>query len=252
MRNSKFPVIYFGSILLVLLVALLSTAANNNTPTLLPLVIPGSVPSASRQGSTGTKVFFCTGAFTNGHLVSVDASGNCIDSGVTSAGLITGALFTSTANATITNSGTTLIGTGVGSTTLAANYFSAGTTLHIFISGFYSSAGTPGSLSMSIKLGGVAVIGAGAIVPVAAANTAPWSLDTYLVCRTTGTMGTIVGQGLATFTNSTTSTTLTVPLGNNSTTFDTTGTLAVDVSAIWNSFAAGDTITGMNTVITQI
>lgn len=35
----------------------------------------------SVQGTTGTALLSCTGTFTSGHLVSIDANGNCIDGG---------------------------------------------------------------------------------------------------------------------------------------------------------------------------
>jgi hypothetical protein len=233
---------------LILCAGLWLEAVNNNTTSLLPLLIPGSIPSANQQGSTGTKLFLCTGAFTSGHLVATDSNGNCVDSG----GSSPGTLFVSTAPATITNTGSTLIGTGVGSLTIPANYFAAGTILHVFISGFYATAVTPGSLQVAVTLGGTNVIGAGAITPVGSVNNAPWSLDTYLVCQSAGSSGTIGGQGLGIFTNSTNNSVAVAPLGNNATTFNTTGTLVLNITASWGSFASGDSITGVNTVIGQL
>jgi hypothetical protein len=46
-----------------------------------PAIIPANVPTANKQGSTGTKFLICTGAFTIGNVVSTDANGNCVDSG---------------------------------------------------------------------------------------------------------------------------------------------------------------------------
>jgi hypothetical protein len=51
-----------------------------------PAIVPNNVPTANKQGSTGTKFFLCTGAFTAGNVVSVDANGNCVDSGGTGGG----------------------------------------------------------------------------------------------------------------------------------------------------------------------
>jgi hypothetical protein len=51
-----------------------------------PAIVPNNVPTANKQGNTGTKFFLCTGAFTAGNVVSTDASGNCVDSGGTGGG----------------------------------------------------------------------------------------------------------------------------------------------------------------------
>jgi hypothetical protein len=65
------------------------------------------------QGNT-TKLFTCTGAFTAGHLVTTDGSGNCIDAGApstivtkfaTAAGCTTGSASYSTCDNTLTWSG---------------------------------------------------------------------------------------------------------------------------------------------------
>jgi hypothetical protein len=41
----------------------------------------GGIAQTGTQGSTGTKVFSCTGSFVSGNLVKSDANGNCIDAG---------------------------------------------------------------------------------------------------------------------------------------------------------------------------
>jgi hypothetical protein len=51
-----------------------------------PAIVPANVPTANKQGSTGTKFFICTGAFVAGNVISTDASGNCVDSGGTGGG----------------------------------------------------------------------------------------------------------------------------------------------------------------------
>lgn len=43
--------------------------------------LSGSQNITGVQGTTGTKLLSCAGTFTSGHLVSVDANGNCIDGG---------------------------------------------------------------------------------------------------------------------------------------------------------------------------
>lgn len=38
------------------------------------------------QGSTGPKIFMCTGSFTPGDLISTDSNGNCVDAGISQSG----------------------------------------------------------------------------------------------------------------------------------------------------------------------
>jgi hypothetical protein len=52
----------------------------------IPAIIPQAVPTANRQGSTGTKFLIATGGFTAGHYLSTDASGNAVDGGVPTSG----------------------------------------------------------------------------------------------------------------------------------------------------------------------
>jgi hypothetical protein len=47
----------------------------------LSLAINGSQALTSVEGSTGTKLLACTGAFTSGNAVATDANGNCVDGG---------------------------------------------------------------------------------------------------------------------------------------------------------------------------
>lgn len=51
----------------------------------LSLKIGAGQALTGNQGSTGVNVFSCTGSFTTNDLVKVDANGNCVDSGQTSA-----------------------------------------------------------------------------------------------------------------------------------------------------------------------
>jgi hypothetical protein len=45
--------------------------------------VGGSQNQTALQGSTGTKLFSCTGSFTSGNYVKSDANGNCVDGGNT-------------------------------------------------------------------------------------------------------------------------------------------------------------------------
>lgn len=165
-------------------------------------------------------------------------------------------LFTATASATVA-SGTpgTLIGSGVGSLTLPANFFSAGTTLHLWSSGTLQWASSPGEWKLTIYIGGVKVAeGTASALNTAGAN-AGWSINTYITCRSTGASGTLISNSVTMvgyYVGGGVTTQRLMYLADQGNSFDTTGTLAVDVQATWSTFASGDTITGTNFVMDKL
>lgn len=158
--------------------------------------------------------------------------------------------FAQTADVTVGNTGSelTLIGSGQGSTTLAANAFRAGRSIRIFAEGVAQR--TSGNFTLRIKLGGSTIIAtatAGAPVGTGADN--PWQLNCALTCRTTGASGTIKGQGMMWMGGTTTSISG-IPLAMTAAaTIDTTGTLAIDITAQWSATATTNTITLTNLII---
>jgi len=70
----------------ILLLAALGAFVTFAPASIIQAVIPAVVPTANRQGSTGTKFFICSGAFVSGNLVSSDSNGNCVDFGSNTAG----------------------------------------------------------------------------------------------------------------------------------------------------------------------
>lgn len=165
-------------------------------------------------------------------------------------------LFTATASATVA-SGTpaTVIGSGVGSLTLPANFFSAGTTLHIWSSGTLKWASTPGDWKLTIYIGGVKVAeGTASALNTAGAN-AGWNINTYITCRSTGMSGTLISNSVSMigyYVGGGVTTQRLMYLADQGNSFDTTGTLAVDVQATWLAFSSGDTITGTNFVMDKL
>src|SRR5581483_228541 len=190
---------------------------------------------------------------TSNNLFVGQNNGNCTKF-VNSAGMAGASLFTSTASAANDHiaSDTSLVGTGVGSTTTAANYFSAGTNLKIELSGIITTAGTPDTLDVKIKATDttpttVVVGDTGAVTPSASLTNQAVRLVAIITCRTTGSSGTFIINTIL----ETTGATLTAPneykIVNTSTvTLDTTKALTWDVTAAWGGTTAGDVITGTN------
>lgn len=108
-----------------------------------------------------------------------------------------GTLFTQTNTVTYSNSAAelTIMGTGVGTKTLPANFWVPGKTVKLEVWGYIptSTAGTP-VYTWKVKFGTV-TIPAGATIGDQPGAGNPWKLEFLMTCRTTGAGGTVFGQG---------------------------------------------------------
>ena len=160
-----------------------------------------------------------------------------------------GCIFTQTADATVANTTAevTLVGSGVGTTTLPANFFVAGKTIRVNASGYFSTAGTGSqTLEMRVRLGGISgtvVLDTSAHVASTAYTSRLWQVAGIITCRTTGGSGTVFSQGIFISSTSATAAAIVDMENSTTTTIDTTAAQQIVVSADWNSAAAGDTIT---------
>lgn len=215
----------------------------------------GVAPTVGTRSGTTTTFATTSGTLTASTCVQIDASGNLVSTGTAcgsggggGSGGNNSALYTSTADATnnATASDTTLIGSGVGSTTTAANYFSAGTSLLLIAEGYLSTALTPDTLTFQVKAGSTSVASTGALTLTGSLTNSVWRLVALVTCRTTGVSGTFQVNTL--FESSGAALTpLDGKMLNTSTiTLDTTATQVWDVVAAWGATTAGDTITGTN------
>lgn len=161
------------------------------------------------------------------------------------------ALFTATASAANDHvaSDTTLIGSGVGSTTTAANYFAAGTSLMLELTGYLSTALTPDTLNVKIKAGATSVGATGAITATASLTNVVFRLLAHVTCRTAGATGTFIVNTVFEATGAALTPLEAKVLNTTTVVLDTTGTLVWDITAIWGGTTAGDVITGTNFVM---
>lgn len=165
-----------------------------------------------------------------------------------------GAVFSQTNSVTnaVQTTETSLVGTGAGSNVLAANYYSAGTVLKYEASGFYSTTGSPGTLTIKIKHSGgvtstVIVGNTGAITPISSVTNGAWRLWGDITCRTTGTGGTFIintslemnPSSLSTLTPANASV-----VNTSVVTIDTTAAQTVDLTTAWS--ASGQSISMTN------
>lgn len=159
-------------------------------------------------------------------------------------------LFSQTSTVTVANSSveTTLVGTGIGSVTIPANYFSVGTTLKIRGYGFHTASGSP-NITVKIKFGSSIILNTGAQSSGNSTNALVY-IDAILTCRSTGASGTLQAQGYYQESGGGINN---FPMVNiTTTTFDTTVSQTVDITVQWGTASTGNSISLSNLAIEAI
>lgn len=158
---------------------------------------------------------------------------------------LAGTIFTQTANASVTatTTETTLLGSGTGTKTLPANFWTVGKTIRIKVTfRDIDTDAVPGTWTVRTKFGTTTVVSHGG-TPTAAQTNGAGDAEILITCRTTGATGTLSGYiktaygytGISTFVGTTTSTT----------TVDTTSSQALDVTMQFGNANAGNNITSL-------
>lgn len=149
-------------------------------------------------------------------------------------------IFAATDDATVedTTTETTIIPTGVGSTTIPANWFGVGDTLRVVLRGSLGDTGTP-TLNIKALLGSTEIIATGAQALNAGVSDVGFDFLIYITCRTTGTSGTVVGSGNFVYDSGT----ALDAVNTSAVTVDTTADLTLDVTATWGTANVSNTIT---------
>lgn len=155
------------------------------------------------------------------------------------------ASFVQTADKTVTNTvtETTMIGTGVGSTTLPAGFFGvAGKVLRVRLAGIYSTpAIVSSSVLIKIKLGST-VLASGTTTALATGSSGlRFFGEANIVCRTGGASGVLSIDSAITYNVTGSDVPIIDPLNNGGATItaiDLTGALAFDLTATWDSNTA--------------
>ena len=158
------------------------------------------------------------------------------------------ALFTATAAATVASSTseTTLAGSGVGSLTLPANFFTVGKTIKLRAWGVYGTKASPvGTFTIRFKYGSTTLISLAPTLTVSLTNQM-WEAEFEVTCRSTGATGTVFPQGEVQLFTSTTASGFIVAGPTATTTIDTTASSKIDITAQWATSNASNTITCNN------
>ena len=169
----------------------------------------------------------------------------------------TNGLFAQTANSipvTATIVETTMIGPGVGSLTVPANGFSVGDSFTCALDGIVS-CGSSATLHIHVRtLTGVLLADTG-IIDMAAATNKNWVMNLYFTIRTLGGPGTasISSGGLFSYIRNGGTQFEGYDLSEiNNTTFDTTISNTIVITAQWDTAAAGNSITSRNFILTKV
>jgi len=162
-------------------------------------------------------------------------------------------LFSATASATVANSTseTTILGTGIGAKTLPANLLNAaGKQIRVKCWGTIGNTVTP-TLQVKCKLGSTAVVDTTAVTMSAITGTNMFQAEFVLTCRTTGSSGTVFGQGGLQYKTANGLAPLEISGANTGTsTIDLTASQALDVTVQWGTSNASNTLTCTNVSIT--
>lgn len=209
----------------------------------IPAVIPQVVPPVNKQGNSTKFQLAGTIGGATGASTCTDASGNITDSGCLGSGLYSQAASVTVANTITTTS--IISATGAqGSVTLPANFFSApGVALKIRVWGIHSATGNP-TIDWKVSIGGTTVLDTTAVTSGNSTNQA-FDIDAVITCRTTGTTGTVMGQGKYIEVGN-----ALFPMSNTGTqTINTTISNVIDINVTWGTASASNTITASNVVL---
>lgn len=161
-----------------------------------------------------------------------------------------GVIYLATADKTVasTASETSIIGTGIGTLTLPANFFTVGKTVRVRVRGKIANTGTP-TMQVKAKLGSTSVYDSTAVTMTTITGTTYFNIEFDLTCRTVGASGTVQAQGAMVYQTSTSALVGIASPSTAATTIDTTASNALDVTVQWGTSSASNTITATNTTV---
>lgn len=159
-----------------------------------------------------------------------------------------GTIFTQTANKTVANTvtETSLIGVGVGTVTLPADFFTVGKTVRFYTKGHMMETEAAPTLNIKAKLGSSSLVSTGVVTLVAGVSNSCWESYVEFTCRTAGTSGTVQAQGRFDYTNTANLTTRLGMVSRAAMTIDTTTAQVLDLTATWGAANTSNTISATN------
>jgi hypothetical protein len=217
--------------------------------------IQGVNGTSGTSGLTGTNGTSGTSGLTGTSGIN-GSNGTSGSSGVSNATAAYG-LFAQTADSTpVTNTAveTTIIGPGVGTLTVPANAFSIGDSFTCALDGILSCTSSS-TVHIRIKTGAGVLLADTGIIDLAAATNKNWIINLYFTIRTLGvaTTASVSSGGLFSYIrNGGTQFEGYVLSTVNSTTFDTTVSNTLVITAQWDTATINDSITSRNFTLTKV
>lgn len=141
-----------------------------------------------------------------------------------------------------------LMGTGVGSATIAANALTAGKGIYVIAWGFMSATGVP-TLTIKLKIGGVTIATTGTITMTTTTGTCQWQVTGIITCRTTGAGGTGFAQAQFQWFSSTAGSNIDQMPNNATFSLNTTTANAIDLTGQWSIADPLNTISSSNIIV---
>lgn len=161
-------------------------------------------------------------------------------------------IFIGTADKTVTNSNTetSAIPTGIGTTTLQADWWQAGRAVHITAHGIYSTPViTGGTATVKVKLGSTVIASVATSSLLVGASGLGFHFDVMLTCRSTGASGSVSIGGAISY-QVASSARIFDMLDNAGTavTVDTTASGVIDCTVTWDTVSVSKIVTVTNAV----
>ncbi len=173
---------------------------------------------------------------------------------------IGGTMTSNTTASSAVNTCTTACSAFTTTSAFPANFCVPGRVFHIVANGVYSTAAAA-TLAMGVYVGTNAttkasdtLIGAasGALSSGALVTNQGWSIDFYISCFTTGTSGTVNGQGVFSMATAATTTLTSRMYLSTNTTINTTTAQTIYLFPAWGTSAAGNTATVQQFIVTAL
>jgi hypothetical protein len=211
------------------------------------ITLPNNVPTANKRGNSNVYQLASNNtAGSAGATLCDDGSGNATESGCTGGGggAAGASLFSTTGTTTVVaTSPTTLIGTVTGSTTIAANTFTAGQVMQFRAQGYYTSPATSASLKIDLLVGGSIQITTGSNQVLASTTNGTWKLDCDITTETAGSGGTQIANCMFVMTGTLFTPRAYAMPATSTWSINTTTTNVVDLQATWSTSTGAPTLT---------
>lgn len=132
--------------------------------------------------------------------------------------------------------------------TLSSSLWKVGGIFRLTASGVYSTTGTP-TLTFRVKLGSTNVVVFTAKTGINNASNQSWLIEADIVCRTTGSSGTIMGYGRIHINTSAGVDTSEVVINSSTTSINTTANQILQISLTWSAASTSNTATMKNYIL---